>query len=45
MARSIKNDSEPETIARESIAKTVKYILKWFEIDMDAEDAVGKRAW
>ena len=39
------NDSELETGARESIAETVEYILKWFDIDMDVEDALGKRDW
>lgn len=39
------NDSELETVARESIAETVGYILKWFEIDLDVEDAIGARDW
>ena len=39
------NDSEIETEARESIAETVGYILQWFEIDMDVEDAIGEREW
>lgn len=39
------NDSELETVARESIAETAGYILKWFEIDLDVEDAIGARDW
>lgn len=39
------NESELETAARESIAETVEYILDWFEIDIDVEDAIGVRDW
>lgn len=39
------NDSELETGARESIGETVDYILKWFGIDLDVEDALGERDW
>lgn len=39
------NDSELETGARESIGETVAYILNWFDIDMDVEDAIGERDW
>ena len=39
------NDSELETGARESIGATVEYILRWFEIDIDVEDAIGARDW
>lgn len=39
------NDSEIETVARDSIGKTVEYILKWFELDIDVEDAIRKRDW
>ncbi len=39
------NQSELETVARESIAETVEYILEWFNIDMDVEDAIGERDW
>lgn len=39
------NDSEIETGARESIGETVEYILQWFDIDMDVEDAIGEREW
>ena len=39
------NESELETAARESIAETVEYILEWFNIDMDVEDAIGERDW
>lgn len=39
------NESELETVARESIAETVEYILQWFDIGMDVEDAIGARDW
>lgn len=39
------NDSELETVARDSIAVTVMYILKWFDIDIDVEDAIGAHDW
>lgn len=39
------NDSELETEARESIAETVSYILEWFGIDIDIEDAIREREW
>lgn len=39
------NDSELETVARESIAETVEYILEWFDIGIDTEDAIGERDW
>jgi len=39
------NDSELETAARDSIAETVAYILKWFNINIDVEDAIGERDW
>lgn len=39
------NGSELETVARDSIGTTVEYILKWFDIDIDVEDAIGEREW
>lgn len=39
------NDSELETVARDSIGETVEYILQWFNIDIDVEDAIGQRDW
>ncbi|MCI8326638.1 MAG: hypothetical protein HFI37_02560 [Lachnospiraceae bacterium] len=39
------NDSEIETAARESIGETVAYILEWFEIGIDVEDAIRERDW
>lgn len=39
------NDSEIETVARESIGETVEYILNWFDIAIDVEDAIGERDW
>lgn len=39
------NESELETVARESIAESVGYILEWFNIDLDVEDAIGERDW
>lgn len=40
-----KNDSEIETVARESICHTIEYILKHFNVDMDCETAVRRRQW
>ena len=39
------NDSEIETAARDSIGETIEYILKWFQIDLDVEDAIQERDW
>ncbi len=39
------NDSELETVARDSIGETVAYILKWFDLDLDVEDAIREREW
>lgn len=39
------NESELETVARESIAETIEYILQWFDIGIDVEDALGDRDW
>lgn len=39
------NDSEIETAARDSIGETVAYILEWFDIDINVEDAIGERDW
>ena len=39
------NDSEIETVARDSIAVTIQYILQWFNVDIDIETAVRERDW
>ena len=39
------NDSEIETIARDSIGMTVEKILEYFEIDIDTEEAIREREW
>ena len=39
------NDSELETGARESIGDTVDQILKYFNIDIDVEEAIREREW
>ncbi len=39
------NDSELETVARESIGASVEYVLKWFEIPIDCEEAIRNREW
>ena len=39
------NDSEIETVARECIAAAVAYILEWFGIPIDTEEAVRERDW
>ncbi len=41
----VNQHSELETGARESIGETVEYILKWFDIQIDVEDAIGQREW
>lgn len=38
-------DSEIETVARDCIGGTVEYILKWFGIDIDIEEAIREREW
>ena len=37
--------SEIETVARECIAATVAYILEWFNIHIDTEEAIRERDW
>lgn len=39
------NDSEIETVARECIAENVAYILEWFDIPIDTEEAIRERDW
>lgn len=39
------NDSEIETVARESIGQTVSDILAHFQIDLDVEEAIRERDW
>jgi methyl-accepting chemotaxis protein len=39
------NDSEIETVARDSIGMTVENILKYFGIDIDTEEAIREREW
>ena len=39
------NDSEIETVARDCIGVTVDYILKWFGIPIDMEEAIREREW
>ena len=39
------NDSEIETVARDSIGVTVDYILEYFNIDIDPETAISERDW
>ena len=39
------NDSEIETVARDSIGVTVENILKYFEINIDIEEAIREREW
>ena len=40
-----KNGSEIETGARESIGETIDQILKYFEVDIDIEEAMRERDW
>jgi hypothetical protein len=39
------NDSELETVARDSIGITVENILKYFDVDIDIEEAIREREW
>ena len=39
------NDSEIETVARDCIGVTVAYILEWFGIPIDMEEAIRERDW
>lgn len=39
------NDSELETVARESIGETVYLILRHYKIDIDVEEAIRERDW
>ena len=39
------NDSEIETVARDCIGETVDYILEWFGIPIDTEEAIRERDW
>jgi hypothetical protein len=39
------HESELETVARDSIAETVKHILEAFHIDIDIETALQERDW
>lgn len=39
------NESEIETVARDCIVVTIDYILKWFDIPIDMEEAIRERDW
>ena len=39
------NESEIETVARDCIGETIDYILKWFDIPIDMEEAIRERDW
>lgn len=39
------NDSEIETVARDCIGVTIEYILEWFNIPIDIEEAIIERDW
>ena len=39
------NNSEIETVARDCIGVTVAYILEWFGIPIDMEEAIRERDW
>ncbi|MCI8802682.1 MAG: hypothetical protein HFG01_04990 [Oscillibacter sp.] len=39
------NGSELETVARDCIGETVGYILEWFGIPIDVEEAIRERDW
>ena len=39
------NESEIETVARDCIGVTIDYILKWFDIPIDMEEAIREKDW
>ena len=39
------NDSEIETVARDCIGESVGYVLEWFSIPIDVEEAIRERDW
>lgn len=39
------NDSELETVARESIGEAVDYLLQKYRIDINVEEAIREREW
>lgn len=39
------NDSEIETVARDCIGEMVGYVLEWFDIPIDVEEAMRERDW
>ena len=39
------NGSEIETVARDCIGVTVAYILEWFDIPIDMDEAIREREW
>ena len=39
------NDSEIETVARDCIGETVGYMLDYFDIPIDVEEAIRERDW
>lgn len=39
------NDSEIETVARESIAETIAEILAYFDVKIEIEEAIRERNW
>ena len=41
----LENDSEIETVARESIGQTVRELIDHFGLDMDVETAIRERDW
>ena len=41
----VENESEIETVARDCIGVTIDYILKWFDIPIDMEEAIRERDW
>lgn len=39
------NESEIETVARESIADAVHYVLECYDVEIDIEEAIREREW
>ena len=39
------NESELETVARDSIGETVEAVLKFYDVEIDIEEAIRNREW
>ena len=39
------NDSEYDNIARECLIRNLEYIIQWFHLPIDLEEALAEREW